>query len=473
MTESLVLRGATVVDTRTGETVADRDVVLTGDRIAAVLPAGSSDPITSGARIVDAGGTWLVPGFNDMHAHALEAADPRGTHELMLTFGVTGYRQMSGSADLLRRRREGSLDLGRTAPALLATPGSLLTPLNAGTSDAIRATVREQAGQGADFIKMGMVTADVYPAGQEEANRVGIPFGGHLPQLTDALQASAAGIRFIEHLGPGIGVIAHCSTDEKRVRTELAAVRPPTIPTIRLPFMDKLFAALLKRIVVNPMMRSDAALVAVMGRAVDTFDEDRARTVASTFAANDTWQSPTLIREKTNERGDDPAWATDPALRYVSEKTVRLWQRTGAKFRALPASTLSVFHALYEVQLRLTKILADEGVPMIAGSDVTGASWEVPGVSLHQEFDELARAGLTPLQVLQMTTVAAGRFLGQDGLGVVEPRSPADLVLLDGDPTASVANLHRVAGVVRGGRHHSRDALDAIQDRIAAERSVT
>jgi hypothetical protein len=43
-----------------------------------------------------------------------------------------------------------------------------------------------------------------------------------------------------------------------------------------------------------------------------------------------------------------------------------------------------VFHARYEVQLRLTKILADGGVPMIAGSDVTGASWEVPGAGLHQ-----------------------------------------------------------------------------------------
>lgn len=472
MPESLVLRGATVVDTRTGETIPDRDVVLTGDRISAVLPADSSDPTTSGARVVDVSGTWLVPGFNDIHAHALEASDPRGTHELMLTFGVTGYRQMSGSADLLRRRRDGALDFGPNAPALLAAPGALLTPLNAGTPDAIRGTVRGQAEQGADFIKMGMVTADVYPAGQEEANRIGIPFGGHLPPLTDALEASAAGIRFIEHLGPGIGVIAHCSTDEERVRTELAAVPQPRIPSIRLPFMDKLFAVVLKRIVVSPMMRSNPAMVAVIGRAVDTFDDDRARKVAAIFAANATWQSPTLIREKTNELGDDPAWAADPDLRFVSEKTLRLWRRTGEKFRALPESTLAVFHGLYDVQLRLTKILAEEGVPMIAGSDVTGASWEVPGASLHQEFDELARAGLTPLQVLQMTTVEAGRFLGRDDLGVVEAGSPADLVLLEGDPTVDVGNLHRVTAVVRAGRHLGRTDLDGIQERVADQRSV-
>lgn len=472
MSEPLVLRGTTVVDTRTGATTPSRDVVVVGNRIEAVLPADTRDASTSRARVVDARGTWLVPGFNDMHAHALESSDPSGTHELMLTFGVTGYRQMSGSPDLLRRRRDGALDTSTHAPALLATPGALLTPLNAATPDAIRATVREQAEQGADFIKMGMVAADVYPAGQEEANRIGIPFGGHLPTLTDSLEASAAGIRFIEHLGPGIGVIANCSADEERLRAELAAVPQPRIPTVRLPYMDKVFAAVLKRIVVSPMMRSSPEMVAVIEHAVDTFDEDRARAVAATFTANETWQSPTLIREKTNELGDDPAWATDPDLRYVSEKTLKLWRRTGEKFRALPESTLVVFHALYDVQLRLTKVLAEEGVPMIAGSDVTGASWEVPGASLHQEFDELARAGLSPLKVLQMTTLDAGRFLRLDDLGVVEAGALADLVLLGADPTTDISHLHCVTGVVRGGRHLSRADLDAIQERVSAQRSV-
>jgi hypothetical protein len=41
------------------------------------------------------------------------------------------------------------------------------------------------------------------------------------------------------------------------------------------------------------------------------------------------WQNLTLIREQTNELDDDPTWAADPDLRYVSEKTLRLWRRTG------------------------------------------------------------------------------------------------------------------------------------------------
>ena len=52
-------------------------------------------------------------------------------------------------------------------------------------------------------------------------------------------------------------------------------------------------------------------------------------------------------------------------------------------------------------------------VSMLAGSDSTGAGWEVPGIALHQEFEELEKARLSPLRVLQMTTLSAADFLGK------------------------------------------------------------
>jgi imidazolonepropionase-like amidohydrolase len=79
----------------------------------------------------------------------------------------------------------------------------------------------------------------------------------------------------------------------------------------------------------------------------------------------------------------------------------------------------------------------------------------VPGHSLHQEFDELARAGLSPLRILQTVTLDAAEFLGRDGtLGTVEEGKQADLVLLDANPVDDVAALHGIAGVVRAGRYH-------------------
>ena len=152
-----------------------------------------------------------------------------------------------------------------------------------------------------------------------------------------------------------------------------------------------------------------------------------------------------------------------------------MWEKTAKKASALPAETRAgSSDDLYAAQLRLTKVLSDAGVPLLAGSDVTGASWEIPGASLHQEFDELGAAGLSPLQVLQSTTSAAARFVGRDDFGAVATGKRADLVLLRDDPTASVSALH---GVVGGGPQRStyrlpESDLAGIKERIARDHTA-
>lgn len=464
---TLALANANVVDVESGEVAPGLTVVIDGSGIVAIATEAPGD-----ARTVDVGGAYIVPGFNDLHAHALELADPSGAHELMVAFGITGYRQMSGSGALLAKRRAGGFPESPAAPSLLQLPGDLLTPLNASTAEDVVATIREQHEQGADFIKMGMVSGELYPVAQAEANRLGIPLGGHLRPTTPAEDAAAAGVRFIEHLGPGLGLLASCATDPAEIRADLAALKAPRLLSARLPFMDRVFAAVLKRIVVNPQLRTSPEQVAIMRKALDTYSDERARALAEVLLAHETWQCPTLIREKTNERGDDPAWSRDEHLRFISPRTRKLWDKTMAKAAALPEPTRRTFHDLYEAQLRLTKVLADAGVPLLTGSDVTGASWEVPGASLHQEFDELATAGLSPLQVLRATTSAAARFVGRDDLGAVAPGRRADLVLLREDPTASVAALHGIVGVVRDGVHLGEGELAAMKERVARGRAA-
>ena len=96
---NLVIRGVTVVSTRDGSLQAHQDVAISGDRIVSVGPA-SPDGVPRDASVVDADGKYLVPGFNDMHAHMLSrpggGGDPSGTFGLMLAHGITGFRQMSG-----------------------------------------------------------------------------------------------------------------------------------------------------------------------------------------------------------------------------------------------------------------------------------------------------------------------------------------------------------------------------------------
>ncbi|MEW2038313.1 amidohydrolase family protein, partial [Streptomyces sp. NPDC005534] len=218
-----------------------------------------------------------------------------------------------------------------------------------------------------------------------------------------------------------------------------------------------------------PVNRTRPADIENLRLAVRTFDDGLAATLAERFVADGTWQVPTLIRVRTQELCDDPAFADDPDLRFMGDATVRAWKAAARKFAAFPPEARETFRAVYRRQLELTKLFDDAGVPMLAGSDCSGAAWVVPGASLHHEFDELARAGLAPLRVLQMATLRAAEFLdATDTMGTVEPGKRADLVLLDADPVESVDHLHRIAGVVRAGRHYGKADLDALKARVAA-----
>jgi Amidohydrolase family len=460
----VVLRGVTVVDTRDGSLTPGVDVALADGRIAAITPTG--DPGGSAAAMtIDAAGKFVVPGFLEMHTHVLGEKDTARDLKLLLDTGVTGFRLMGGSDKLLKERRDGTLpwsdETSDDTPALLAMPGAVLNPANAGTVKAALTTIREQHAAGADFIKAALVGSEVFFAAQAEARRLGLPIVGHLPAGIDVRLASKGGMRSIEHLGPGTGVLAGCSTEEAQIRAALNAGPGLKAPPFRIPFADKVMGPIIRRLVMNPVLHNSPLAVQMLRRAIDTFDQGRAEELAAAFVADGTWHCPTLIRERTSELSDAAEFRDDPNLSLMDDKTVSEWREAAGKFGALPADTRATYRDAYELQLRLTKLLDDAGVKLLAGSDSCGAVWEVPGYSLHQEFDELARAGLSPLRVLQTVTLDAAEFLSRaKTLGTVEEGKQADLVVLDQNPIESVDHLHGIAGVIRAGGYHSAAELN-------------
>jgi imidazolonepropionase-like amidohydrolase len=87
------------------------------------------------------------------------------------------------------------------------------------------------------------------------------------------------------------------------------------------------------------------------------------------------------------------------------------------------------------------------GVTIANGSDI--------GVFPHgenaRELELLVEHGLTPTEALQAATSTAARVLRHDHLGVVRPGARADLVAVNGDPTARIAALRDVQLVIRDG----------------------
>ncbi len=461
----LVLDGVTIVDTRTGALAPNMAVVVSGGRIAQILRA----PVAVGAstRLVEAQGKFVVPGFNDLHAHPLGDPDPSSSLIMLLVNGVTGVRQMSGSPEMLMDRKNGKLPSAGAAPEILAMPGAIFTRQNAPTPEAGVAEVDRQKTEGADFIKVVDVSPSTFFAVGAEAKKVGLPFEGHLPNGVDAVKAAAAGYRSIEHLGPFDTLLISCSTDEDAIRASVARLPVASIPSFIPGFMVR---KIVRAAISEPLLarvKSDPTTISRLQHVVDTFSEAKCRKVVQELSASGTWQAPTLIRDRTMDFGDDPVYRNDPNLRYVASPTREFWfglaQRYSTTITPSDKATLSQF---WNLQLKLLKLLDQSNTPMMAGSDL-GGQWEIPGFSLHQEFDLLAQNGIAPLKVLQMTTLNGARFFGREAsMGTVEQGKNANLVLLDANPMESVQNLHRIDGVVRAGTYYSRHDLDAMKQMV-------
>lgn len=454
--EGLVLDRVTVVDVRTGKLQRNRAVVIAGDRIVKVAAAGSVTAAGT-ARRVDGGGRYVVPGYNDMHAHNLNTASPETSLPLMLASGITGFRQMAGAPALLAARAAGKPMVPADSPALLAMPGTLLAGPAFATPAAVTTEIAQQKAAGADFIKVVDLPAAAFLAAADAARVNGLPIAGHLPPTVDAREAVRRGMAAIEHLGPGISLLLSCSADEAPIRAIIAAAPP------RRAGVDfNMPPAQLARALANPNLLTPPPGYALMRRVLATYDEAKCRGLAKDLAASGTWVVPTLTRLEAMDLGNDPALRDNPDLRDVPAPIRGMWRDVGGDFDAkLSVEQRQVLADLFARQLALTRLFDAAGVKMLTGTDF-GGQWIVPG-SLHREFDLLARAGLTPLRILQMTTIDPARFLHREGaMGSVEPGKAADLVLLGADPTRSAANLHRVAGLVRAGRYLDRAALDAL-----------
>ena len=91
------------------------------------------------------------------------------------------------------------------------------------------------------------------------------------------------------------------------------------------------------------------------------------------------------------------------------------------------------------------------GVEIVAGTDANnepGAPVQVQhGESLHHEFELMALAGMSPVEILRSATVVAAQVFGLDDRGVIKPGKRADLLLVDGDPTSDISVTRAVRAV--------------------------
>lgn len=473
-TAPLRIDHATVIDPRDGSQRENMSVVVREGRIVAVSATGSAAASSPGTWAIDGAGRFVVPGYNNMHTHVLQEQRSSLFMATMLAEGVTGMRQMAGSDDLLRNRAEGRLPLGVNAPALLAMPGDLLMPWNAGSVDEVRQEITRQKSAGADFVKLIQVDRDVFFEAVDWAHHEGLKIAGHLPPAVSPREASDAGLDSIEHLGTGSDIWIETSGHRTVLRSAEDTSGPIPSWMGKVPFAGAIFTseivtnATAKKLI-NPALINSPDEVALLQQALSTFDRAAAQDLAQTFARNATWHTPTLVRLRTQYRADAPEYVDHPWLTMMSSRSRADYQEVRAQFTALPAQTRATFHQYYDTSQQMVKLMHDAGVSLMAGTDGPGGN---PGQDMQAEFRELAAAGIPPLDVLRSATTAPATFLGRSTrMGCVAPGMDADFLLLDDDPLLDVNNMAKIAAVVRAGHFLPRQAIDSTIDQLASSAS--
>jgi Amidohydrolase family len=113
---------------------------------------------------------------------------------------------------------------------------------------------------------------------------------------------------------------------------------------------------------------------------------------------------------------------------------------------AVPEGMDQRYQDSFRQMLKMTKAFYDAGIPIVAGTD------SLAGFSLHRELELYEDAGIPAPKVLQLATIGAARVMKRDqDLGTIEPGKLADVILVNGDPSAHISDIRRVRTVVKDG----------------------
>ena len=115
-------------------------------------------------------------------------------------------------------------------------------------------------------------------------------------------------------------------------------------------------------------------------------------------------------------------------------------------------NTKSVMPALLPKGFLLERAFAQAGGLLIAGTDPTGAGGVVPGFSNQRQIELLVEEGFSPVEAIRIGTLNGAKFLGRDArVGSIAVGKQADVVVINGDPSRTIADVRKVDMVFKQG----------------------
>jgi imidazolonepropionase-like amidohydrolase len=88
----------------------------------------------------------------------------------------------------------------------------------------------------------------------------------------------------------------------------------------------------------------------------------------------------------------------------------------------------------------------------LAGLDPTGYGGIIAGFGDQREVELLVEAGFTPVEAIHIATSNGAEFLGElNQIGTLAAGKAADIVVIQGDPSANIKDIEKVEMVFKDG----------------------
>ena len=432
----IALTHVRVIDGTGAAAKDDQTIVISEGKIQSVTSSANAK-IPANAQTMDLTGYTVLPGLVGMHNHMffpMGGSPPMYSNmgssfpRLYLANGVTTIRTTGSVAPYTDLEIKKLIDAGTmigpkmhiTAPYLEGV-GSF-TPVMHTLADAndARRMVNFWADQGATSFKAYMnITRDELRAVVEEAHKRGLKVTGHLCSI-GYKEAAEIGIDNLEH-----GLMA----DSEFVANKQPD-KCPTGVSASLRQLDLTSAP------VQETIRTLVAKNVAVTSTLPVFEAGGAPLSQNGIGAASALLNPRVLAVMN----------TDARVRYLQARA------------RVPAQGDNV--ALLRKGMDFERAFVQAGGLLIAGLDPTGNGGIVAGFGDLREVELLVEAGFTPVEAIKIATLNGAKFLGEEArIGSIVPGKQADLMVVKGNPTASISDIEKVEIVFKDGVGYDSEKL--------------
>ncbi|GMN02779.1 amidohydrolase family protein [Erythrobacter sp. MTPC3] len=429
--ETLLIRGATMIDGTGAPPEGPVDIVVKGNRIAAIVRGGGAR--VEPDRVIEAGGMYVLPGFIDTHGHhgdPAKAPQPSYGFKLWLAHGVTSVRGVAfqwGPNDPSVSQKCRSEANTITAPRLFAyqVPGTVWGKGPIDSPERGREWVRWAAANGYDGIKFFNNESPAELAAiLDEAETQGLGTVAHLGQR------GVAEVNARKAVELGLDGVTHFYGHFESLLDDSSSPQYPADYN----YLDE---------------QSRFAWVARLADQVgepgsEEWDKYIQFLVDSGVTLSPTFNIYSASRDVMKARNLE--WHDKYTLPSLMRFYAPSLTNHGSYYHDWSTEDEVAWRAFYRKWFDLTREFKDRGGRVTAGSD-PGFIYQTWGFAYIGELEMLREAGLTPLEVIQAATINGAREI-YDPKGIEPPMGSirigklADLVIVPENPLSNLKVLY-------------------------------